>query len=86
MILEGKEKFCDRVDKCREEQVGQANLNGTITAKLENIEQGIKDIWTAMQSRQNEIRDLYFRIGMIGGAAGAVSGIVTSLIIRGMGK
>lgn len=69
---------CPEYPKCLDRRASDAEHKGKIEAKLEEISNNIKGIWSAMEVNRTDIKQLYYRIGLI---AGSVS-LIVSLVVK----
>jgi hypothetical protein len=71
-------------DKTRvdHERVELATFKGIVETKLTSIEKGVGDIWTAVNKGRDDIRDLYFKVGLISGGTSLIVSLIVSFVIK----
>lgn len=81
---------CDRYKECQEERIESAKFEGRVLAELANIkdtiEKGFKSLWAEMGVNRGDIKQLYFRVGLIAGGTSLVVSLIVSIVMRSMGK
>lgn len=75
---------CPELAQCRDRRVADAEHRGQVMAMLSAIKGSIGDLWQDMQVQRNDIKGLYFKIGLISGGTSLIVSLVVSLIVRGI--
>jgi hypothetical protein len=75
---------CDDCPAVADRREADATFRAVMSTKLEGLSAGVEEIkttvWTAIGETRGDIKKLYFRIGIISGASGAVGGVIAALI------
>lgn len=73
---------CEFYPKCQEERTENSEFKGYVKATLEDIDTGVKNIWTAIDVSRNDIKSLYFKVGLISGGTSLIVSLVVSFIFK----
>ena len=81
------EKGCPEYENCLARRVDDAYMRGNLDAKLSNLQTGIDDIkskfsevWTAIDISRNDIKSIYWKVGLLAGAISIVMSLISKLI------
>jgi hypothetical protein len=84
---------CEFYESCKsdkeqlyKERLAHAEFTGKVLTTLTALERSVGDIWGAIQNERQsvnkDVKDLYFKIGLVSGGTSLVVSLVVSLIIK----
>jgi hypothetical protein len=75
---------CELYKDCQKERLERSRFEGIVTTKLDTIDTGVKSVWKAIEIGREDIKKLYFKVGLISGGTSLIVSLVVSLIITVM--
>lgn len=75
---------CPELGQCKDRRVLDAEHRGQVMAMLTSINDNISALWKDNGVQRQDIKGLYFRIGLISGGTSLVVSLVVSLVIKGI--
>ena len=79
-----KEEKCGDCPNIIERREADAMFRAKMTANFDNLTASLDKIemavWDAVGETRKDIKNLYFRIGLIAGGSGAVGGVIAALV------
>ena len=79
-----KDKGCPEYDTCIERRVADAEMRGEFRVKLVEIDKKVDAVFRLIGEQRQDIKQLYFRMGMLSGAISLIVSLVMSLMISWM--
>lgn len=80
-----KEK-CSDCPAVADRREADAVFRAKMTANFDNLSAGLAKIesavWDAVDETRKDIKNLYFRIGLIAGSSGAIGGVIAALVTK----
>ena len=87
LVGDNVEKNCPEYEGCIARRVDDAYMRGNLDAKLLSLQVGIDDIkskfsevWTAIDISRNDIKSIYWKVGLLAGTISIVMALVGKLI------
>ncbi|MBC8412775.1 hypothetical protein H8E50_03780 [bacterium] len=76
---------CEFYDDCKRMRTEQAEFKGTLVEKVANIEKVCGAIWDAIEKNRDDVKQLYFRVGMVAGTVSLFVNVIF-LFLKSTGK
>lgn len=73
---------CSELPMCRDRRTADAEHRAQVITKLEIIEKNLSALWDEMKVNRGDIKQLYFRIGLISGGTSLIVSLVVSMVSR----
>ncbi len=73
---------CPELEHCRDRRTLDAEHRGAVMEKLNAINSNITALQDEMKVNRNDIKNLYFRIGLISGGTSLIVSLVVSLLAK----
>jgi hypothetical protein len=69
-------------EQLNKERIAHAEFTGSVLATLKNLEGSVKDIWDAVNDGRKDVKDLYFKVGLISGGTSLIVSLIVSFIVK----
>ena len=73
---------CPEFEKCTDRRVQDAEHRGAVLSKLESIEKVVSALWKANETNRQDIKSLYFKIGLITGGTSLAISLGVAIVMK----